>query len=114
MTTIEIDAAGKILGRLATQIAGTLRGKHLPSYRPDRLPDITVVVKHADRIQVTGQKRKAKIYYRFSGYPGGLKRRRLEEVLAVSPARVLTLAVKRMLPNNRSRQRLLRRLIIES
>lgn len=113
MTTVEFDASGKVVGRLASQVASALRGKHLPSYRRDRTPDITVVVKNAAQLKVTGKKTKNKMYYHFSGYPGGLKKRRFEEVMATSPAEVLTLAVKRMLPTNRSRQHLLKRLVIE-
>lgn len=111
MSTVTIDAKDQVLGRLASRIAITLRGKHLPSWRPDRLPDVTVVVKNADQYRVSGRKRKQKKYYRFSGYPGGLSSRRLEEI---KPTDALMMAVRRMLPPNRSRQRLLKRLVLDN
>ena len=113
MYTVEIDAKGKIVGRLASQVATVLQGKDKPSYRPDRMADVTVVIKNAEHMKVTGKKMKMKMYYHFSGYPGGLKKRRLEEVMAKSPADVLMMAVRRMLPKNKTRDRLLKRLVIE-
>ncbi len=113
MRTIEFDANGKILGRLATQIALALRGKDKPTYRPDRLPDISVIVKNADKIKVSGDKLKQKMYYHFSGYPGGLKSISLEKQLAEHPERVLEAAVKRMLPKNRLQARFMKRLTLE-
>jgi len=114
MSTVTIDAQGKILGRLASQIAMTLRGKHLPSYRPDRLAEVTVIVTHVDQMKVSGRKIEQKMYYHFSGYPGGLKSTRLAEVMSSKPDWVLRQAVRRMLPTNRLRDRLLKHLRIES
>ncbi|MEK7537923.1 MAG: 50S ribosomal protein L13 [Patescibacteria group bacterium] len=113
MTTIEFDAKDKVLGRLASDIAQTLRGKKTVTYRPDRLPDITVIVRHADQIAVTGTKEKTKFYYHFSGYPGGLSKQKLSEVRAKHPDRLLYQAVKRMLPDTKLRSRLLKRLVLE-
>lgn len=113
MKTIEFDAKGKVLGRLATQIADALRGKNTPQFRPDRMPDVTVVVKNADLVVVTGNKEETKTYYRFSGYPGGLKREQLKHVRIRQPKRILTQAVSRMLPKNRLRDRFMKRLTIE-
>jgi len=113
MRTVEFDADGKILGRLATQIADTLRGKNLPSFRPDRLPEIEVVVKNADKVKVTGSKLTQKFHYHFSGYPGGLRKTALGKVLADHPERVLQQAVKRMLPKNRLQARFMKRLKLE-
>ncbi len=113
MTTVEYDATGKVLGRLASDIAITLRGKKTTAYRPDREADVTVVVHNAHKIVVTGNKEKTKMYYNFSGYPGGLKRKTLREVRAAHPERLLMLAVKRMLPANKLRAKVLKRLILE-
>ncbi len=109
MATIHFDAKGQLLGRLSTQIAMTLRGKTTPAYRPDREADVSVVVANVDKMRVTGKKLKQKLYYHFSGYPGGLKTKRMEEV---EPKERLRLAVKRMLPANKLRPRLLKKLTL--
>ena len=96
-----VDATGLTLGRLATQIADTLRGKRKPEYTPHCDVGDFVVVVNAEKVAVTGNKRAAKRYYRHSGYPGGLKSRSLEEMLQRRPEEVLRLAVKGMLPRNR-------------
>ena len=96
-----VDAEGKTLGRLATQIADTLRGKRKPEYTPHVDTGDFVVVVNAEKIGVTGKKREDKIYYRHSGYPGGLRERTLGEELERRPTEVLRKAVKGMLPRNR-------------
>jgi large subunit ribosomal protein L13 len=96
-----VDAEGKTLGRLATQIADTLRGKGKPQYTPHVDTGDFVVVVNAEKVRVTGKKLDEKIYYRHSGYPGGLKSRPLREELQRRPAEVLRKAVKGMLPRNR-------------
>jgi large subunit ribosomal protein L13 len=96
-----VDAAGQTLGRLATQIADALRGKRKPEYTPHCDTGDFVVVINAERIQVTGNKRSEKRYYRHSGYPGGLKSRTFEEMIDRRPEEVIRLAVKGMLPRNR-------------
>ena len=96
-----VDAEGMILGRLATQIADTLRGKRKPTYTPHIDTGDFVVVVNAEKIAVTGKKRTDKRYYRHSGYPGGLKSRTLAEMLDRRPEEVIRLAVKGMLPRNR-------------
>ncbi len=96
-----IDAEGKNLGRLATQIATILRGKNKPTFTPHCDVGDFVVVVNAEKITVTGDKRQEKRYYRHSGYPGGLKSRTLEEMLERRPEEVIRLAVKGMLPRNR-------------
>ena len=102
-----VDAEGKTLGRLATQIADTLRGKRKPQYTPHVDTGDFVVVVNAEKIQVTGNKLDQKQYYRHSGYPGGLKSRTLREQLDRRPTEVLRKAVKGMLPKNRlARQQL--------
>ena len=96
-----VDAEGKTLGRLATQIADTLRGKRKPQYTPHVDTGDFVIVVNAEKIQVTGNKLDQKRYYRHSGYPGGLRSRTLREQLDRRPTEVLRVAVKGMLPKNR-------------
>ena len=96
-----IDAEGKTLGRLATQIADLLRGKGKPQYTPHIDTGDFVVVVNAARIHVTGNKLEQKLYYRHSGYPGGLRSRTLAEQLARRPEEVIRKAVKGMLPKNK-------------
>ena len=104
-----VDAEGKTLGRLATQIADKLRGKGKPQYTPHVDTGDFVVVVNADKIHVTGKKLDEKMVYRHSGYPGGLKARPLREELERRPAEVLRKAVKGMLPKNRlARKQLLK------
>ena len=107
-----VDANGQTLGRLATQIADVLRGKRKPTYTPHVDTGDFVVVVNAEKIAVTGNKRADKRYYRHSGYPGGLRSRTLEEMLARRPEEVLRHAVKGMLPRNRLGRAQLRKLKI--
>ena len=96
-----VDAEGKTLGRLATQIADALRGKRKPQFTPHVDTGDFVIVVNAEKIQVTGNKLDQKRYYRHSGYPGGLRSRTLREQLERRPTEVLRVAVKGMLPKNR-------------
>jgi large subunit ribosomal protein L13 len=96
-----VDAEGKTLGRLATQIAERLRGKGKPQYTPHVDTGDFVVVVNAEKITVTGKKLDEKMYYNHSGYPGGLRERTLREQLERRPTEVLRKAVKGMLPRNR-------------
>ena len=93
-----VDAEGQTLGRLATQIADALRGKRKPAYTPHVDVGDFVVVVNAEKIAVTGSKLREKMYYRHSGYPGGLKKRTLAEMLERRPEEVIRLAVNGMLP----------------
>lgn len=93
-----IDAKGQILGRLASQIATLLMGKHKPQFTPYVDTGDFVIVTNADKIKVTGNKMHDKIYYAWSGYPGGLTKRTLEVMMQKHPERVIFLAVRRMLP----------------
>jgi large subunit ribosomal protein L13 len=102
-----VDARGKTLGRLATQIADMLRGKRKPEYTPHIDTGDFVIVVNAREIAVTGNKREAKLYHRHSGFPGGLRTRTLNEMLDRRPEEVIRIAVKGMLPRNRlARQQL--------
>ena len=105
-----VDADGEILGRLAARIATILSGKHKPVYTPHVDTGDFVVVVNAKKIRVTGKKMQQKIYHKYSGYIGGLKKRTLEEMLRKSPAKVIELATKRMLPKNRLGRAMLRKL----
>ena len=107
-----VDAEGRTLGRLATQIAEVLRGKGKPQYTPHIDTGDFVVVVNAEKVRVTGNKLEQKVYYRHSGYPGGLRERTLAEQLARRPEEVLRRAVRGMLPKNRLAAAQLRKLRI--
>lgn len=96
-----IDAADRILGKVATEAANLLMGKHKPLYAPYIDTGDYVVVVNAAKVKVSGKKTEQKTYYRYSGYPGGLKSTSFKEVLDRDPGRVIELAVKGMLPHNR-------------
>ena len=105
-----IDAQGKTLGRLSSEIAVLLQGKHKPSFVNYLNTGDFVVVVNAEKVHVTGKKLDQKIYYRHSGYPGGLKQQTLSELLQKAPTRVIRKAVKGMLPKNTLGRRMLSRL----
>jgi large subunit ribosomal protein L13 len=107
-----VDAEGQTLGRLATQIADALRGKRKPTYTPHVDVGDFVVVVNAEKIAVTGSKLRDKMYYRHSGYPGGLKKRTLGEMLQRRPEEVIRHAVRGMLPKNRLARRQITKLKI--
>ncbi|MEO2154108.1 MAG: 50S ribosomal protein L13 [Aquificae bacterium] len=105
-----VDATGKTLGRLASEIAKILMGKHKVYWSPDQdLGDFVIVV-NADKIRVTGKKMKQKLYRWHSGYPGGFREMPLEWMLQHNPEKVIKLAVKRMLPKNKLGHRMMKRL----
>ena len=106
----EIDAEGKILGKVAAEIAVRLMGKNKPSYTPHVDGGDFVVVTNAEKIAVTGKKLTDKKYYRHSGYPGGLKVRSLQEMLEKQPTEVIRKAVERMLPKNKLGSQMIGRL----
>lgn len=93
-----VDASGKTLGRLATELARRLRGKHKAEYTPHIDTGDYIIVLNAEKIAVTGKKRTDKVYYRYTGYIGGLKQTTFEEMIARHPERVIENAVKGMLP----------------
>ncbi len=110
----KIDASGMTLGRLASRIAVILRGKHRVDFDPAAVPPVQVQVDNARLIRLTGKKYSQKLSYRFSGYPGGLKRINFSQLFQRSPDQVIRSAVKNMLPANKLRPRLLKRLTINS
>jgi large subunit ribosomal protein L13 len=95
-----VDAAGKTLGRLATEIARRLRGKHKPEYTPHVDTGDYIIVVNADKVQVTGRKASDKMYYHHTGYIGNLKSINFEKLQVKAPGRVIEIAVKGMLPKN--------------
>lgn len=107
-----VDAEGKVLGRIATEIASTLVGKDKPTYTPGVLPKVKVVVTNAAKVAVTGNKEDDKIYYRHSDYPGGIKQETLGEVRAKDSTKIIERAVKGMLPNNKLRKRFMANLYV--
>ena len=96
-----VDASGKTLGRLSTVVADTLRGKRKPIYTPNIDTGDFVVVVNAEKVVVTGKKAEQKMYWRHSGYPGGIKGESYERLLARRPAEIVRKAVKGMLPHNK-------------
>jgi large subunit ribosomal protein L13 len=105
-----VDAEGKTLGRMATQIADVLRGKRKPTYTPHVDVGDFVIVVNAAKVAVTGNKLEGKRYWRHSGYPGGIRSRTLGELLEQRPEEVIRRAVKGMLPRNRLARQQLRKL----
>ena len=109
-----IDANGKVLGRLATEIANILRGKNLPVFSPHFDSGDFVVVVNAEKIRLTGNKLKDKIYYHHTGYPGGIKGISAEKLLEKKPEELVISAVKGMLPKNKLRSVFMKKLKVYS
>ena len=105
-----VDATDQVLGRLASQVAQRLMGKHKPMFAPNLDTGDYVIIINADKVRVTGNKAKQKVYYRHSGYPGGLKTITFERLMQTSPARAIEHAVKGMLPHNRLGAKMLKKL----
>ncbi len=104
-----VDAEGKTLGRLATEVARVLMGKHKPTYTPHVQTGDFVVVVNAEKVHLTGKKWSDKIYYHHSMYPGGLRERTANEMRAKQPTRMIEKAVRGMLPKNRIGDKLIRK-----
>lgn len=109
----EIDATDQTIGRLATRVATILRGKHKASYQPHLDEGDTVIIMNVDKVRFSGKKLEQKNYYSYSGYPGGLKTKKMSDVFKAKPGEVLTRAVKQMLPPTRLREAMMKRLIIK-
>lgn len=108
-----IDASNEALGRLASKIALILRGKNNPNYTPNVLPQEMVLVNNISKVKFTGKKLEQKIYYHYSGYPGGMKARKLATMFEKDPRKVLRLAVYRMLAPNKLRDKIIKNLEIK-
>ncbi len=111
--THHIDATGEVLGRLATRIALLLRGKNKPTYMPHIDAGDVVFVSNIEAIVITGQKKSQKVYHHYSGYPGGLKTKKIAEVMTKKPGDILRRAVLQMLPPTRLRPSMMKRLHIQ-
>ena len=107
-----VDAEDAVLGRISTQIASVLRGKHKPQFTPHLDAGDFVIVINAEKVRVTGAKEQQKMYYRHSRYPGGLRSFTFQEVIERNPERVIQLAVRGMMPKNALGKRMLRKLRI--
>jgi large subunit ribosomal protein L13 len=107
-----VDAEGKVLGRLATKLADLLRGKNKPTFTPHLDTGDFVIIVNAEKVSLTGKKMKDKIYYRHTGYPGGIKEMSAEKLLAKKPTEMIRMAVKGMLPKNSLGRQMLRKLKI--
>lgn len=108
--THEIDAANKILGRLASEVAQILRGKHKPNFVPYKDMGDFVLIKNADKIRLTGKKKETKKYFRHTGYLGGLKTAYLKKIIKENPPDIFRKAVLGMLPKNKLRSEQIKRL----
>ncbi len=113
-TEVTIDATGKILGKLATEIADSLRGKNRADFQPNAAQNIRVIIVNPEKIKVTGNKMTDKIYHRHSMWPGGLKSIALKDLMAKNPGAVIVNAVNGMLPKNKLRRIWLKNLIIKN
>jgi large subunit ribosomal protein L13 len=109
-----VDASGKVLGRLATEVARRLRGKHKAQYTPHVDTGDYVIVINANKVQVTGRKAEAKMYYRYSGYQGGMKVVNFKRLRETYPQRIIEHAVRGMLPKNTLGRAMLRKLKVYS
>ena len=105
-----VDATNQVLGRLATQVAKYLRGKHKPEYTPHADVGDYIVVINADKVKVTGNKEQDKMYYRHSGYPGGIKETNLAKLRIKDARQIIEIAVKGMLPKNSLGRQMVRKL----
>ena len=107
-----VDAEGKTLGRIATEIARRLRGKHKPEYTPHMDTGDYIIVVNADKVTVTGNKGQGKIYYSHSGYPGGQKAKTPQQIMDKYPNRLVEIAVKGMLPKNKLGRAMYKKLFV--
>jgi large subunit ribosomal protein L13 len=109
-----IDAAGRSIGRVASEAVSLLQGKNRPDYEPQDDAPFSVEVRNAAKVKVTGSKLDQKEFIRYSGYPGGLKRQQLKDVMSKNPAKAIEHAVRGMLPKNRLRQPRMNRLTVHN
>jgi large subunit ribosomal protein L13 len=110
MITYSIDATNQSLGRIATQVATALRGKHLPSYAPEKLANVEVVISNLKLAKFTGKKLEQKTYFHYSGYHSGIRARNLGEEWEKNPQEVFRQIVYRMLPKNKTRDKIIQNL----
>jgi large subunit ribosomal protein L13 len=111
--TQRIDATGKILGRLATEVALILRGKNKPTFAPNIDSGDIVIISNVGKIKITGNKLNDKLYRHYSGYLGGLKSEKMSNLMNKNPKEIFKLAVLRMLPKNRMQKQVIKKLKFE-
>jgi len=112
--THKLDATEQAVGRLATKVAFLLQGKHKPTFRPHIDNGDNVLVSNAAKMKISGKKLEQKLYYHYSGYPGGLKTKKMNEIFSKDPGEVLKRAVWNMMPKNKLRTRMIKRLKINN
>ncbi|MFA6271522.1 MAG: 50S ribosomal protein L13 [Patescibacteria group bacterium] len=105
-----IDAEGKSFGRVASDIAFSVQGKRLVDYSPEKLAHVVVVVSNADKIAVTGNKKDDKLYHKYSGYPGGITTKNMDELFTKDPEMFMLKVVRNMLPKNKLRTKMLKKI----
>lgn len=113
-TTVKIDAQGQSIGRVASQAVKFLQGKHKAAYEAHNDHGDFVEVSHASKVKITGKKLENKVYYHYSGYPGGMRATQLKEVFAKNPGEAIRRAVWSMLPKNRQRKERIKRLQVNN
>jgi len=111
-TLVVIDGAGRPMGRLATEAALALRNKHQASFAPHLFPNVRVVIKNIDQIALTGRKRTDKLYWHFTGFPGGMRLIPFDKMFQRDPRLAVRRAVRGMLPKNRQRDKILKNLVL--
>ncbi|MFA6391400.1 MAG: 50S ribosomal protein L13 [Patescibacteria group bacterium] len=103
-----IDAEGKSIGRVASDIAFSVQGKRLVSFSPEKLAHVVVVVSNAGKVSTTGNKMNDKLYHKYSGYPGGITTKNMDELFKKDPEQLIIKVVRNMLPKNKLRPRMLK------
>ncbi|KPJ84676.1 hypothetical protein AMJ57_05745 [Parcubacteria bacterium SG8_24] len=111
---VELDADGRSIGRLAAEISRILQGKHKPAYEPHRDHGDFVDVRNAAKVKILGNRLTGKVYYRYSGYPGGIKSTNLQKLMEKDPSEAIRRAVRNMLPKNRLRNGRMKRLTVHN
>lgn len=106
----KIDATNKALGRIATEVVTVLRGKNTPAYAPNKMPEVEVVIENLSKAKFTGNKLENKVYHHYSGYHSGISSRTLGQLWEKDPAEVMRQIVYRMLPVNRTRDKVIKQL----
>lgn len=113
LKTYEIDAAGKAIGRLASEVAIIVTGKKQSNYTPNMIPSVKVIISNIDKIKISEKKLKNNIFYQHSGYPGGLKKKQWSEIFNKNPQLLFMKIINNMVPNNKLRKHLLKKIIFE-
>jgi len=113
VNTYEVDARGKSLGRLATEVVILLRGKNKASFQPNALPSHNVIITNLKDVRVSGKKLEQKKYFRFSGYPGGIKCNYLKDLILRNPEKLIRQVIYNMLPKNKLRSKLMNKIKVK-